>query len=296
MASSSGLLLVHKPSGPTSHDVVARVRRIVGTRKVGHAGTLDPFASGLLLVLVGPSTRLAEYLLKLDKSYEAGARLGVETDSHDLQGEVVSTSDDWKDVTPQEISSALAGFDGEILQRPPALSAKKVGGESAHRRVRRGEELHLEPVPVTIHEIRLLDPGLPTVRFRVRCSSGTYIRALARDLGRALGVGAHLTELVRTGIGDFSLEDAFDLEELEELEEGGEAQARLISPARALAHLPAVQVEAGEARRLRQGQFVPLPAPEPPQGGPLRVLLGEELLGIGEAQEGLLKPRKVLSG
>lgn len=288
-----GALLVDKPVGPTSHDIVSRVRKAAGLRRVGHAGTLDPFASGLLVVLLGPATRLSEYLLGLDKKYTATARLGVETTTCDPEGEVVAESRGWENLSKADVEDALASFHGTTRQRPPVYSAKKVRGESAHRRIRRGEAVELEDVEVTVMEIQLVEFSPPEVRFRVSCSSGTYVRALGRDLGRKLGTGAYLTELRRTGIGDFSVEGAVTLEDLEEGRDWGE---RVLSPARALTHLPAVPVGPEEARRLRHGQEIPCPDPELAADGPVRILQDEELVGIGSLRAGWLKPRKVLVG
>jgi len=286
-----GVLLVDKPVGPTSHDVVARVRKKTGIRRVGHAGTLDPFASGLLILLLGKATRLSEYLLSLEKEYIATARMGVETATHDLDGDVVREDAGWTGLTVARIEEALASFSGTILQEPPAYSAKKIRGEAAHRRVRRGESVEMKPVEVVVHEIHLLDLSLPRVDFRVRCSSGTYIRALARDLGVALRVGAHLTGLRRTRIGGLSVEDAVTLDDLEE---GGDLREKLLSPARALSHLPAVTLEAEEVRRIRNGQEISLDTDSLPQGTPIRILLDGELVAMGLARGGQIKPRKVL--
>lgn len=289
---SPGVLLVDKPVGPTSHDVVSRVRRVTGLRKVGHTGTLDPFASGLLLILLGSATRLSEYFLALDKTYRATARLGVETSTHDLQGEVVREDPNWETLGEGEVRDALAAFGGTLRQLPPRYSSKKIGGESAHRRVRRGEDVALEPVEVQVHEISLQDFAPPEVRFRLRCSSGTYVRALARDLGRGLGVGAHLTGLVREGIGGFSLESALPLDDVAD---GVPLERSLLSPSVALSHLPSVAVPKGDAARIRQGQLLPLPAAGIPEGKPIRILLDGDLLAIGEVSGNRLRPRKVLS-
>ncbi|MFC1575026.1 tRNA pseudouridine(55) synthase TruB [Gemmatimonadota bacterium] len=292
MSSPTGILLVDKPSGPTSHDVVARVRRAAGSRKVGHAGTLDPFASGLLLLLLGPATRLSEYFLGMGKDYEAVARLGVETTTHDPEGDVVREDPGWKELRPDDVEEALAGLRGSLRQLPPSFSAKKVRGESAHHRARRGEVVELEPVTVTVESLVALDLQLPELRFRVRCSSGTYVRALARDLGRALGVGAHLTFLRRTGIGPFTLSSAHDLETVEKRED---LPSLLLSPALALAHLPSLEVGPEEAMRICQGQFLPLQGEELPQDIPIRVLLGGELLAVAARKGDHLRPRKVFA-
>lgn len=288
----SGVLLVDKPVGPTSHDVVSRIRKAAGTRKVGHAGTLDPFASGLLLILLSQATRLSEYLLVLDKSYDATARLGVETSTHDSEGELVREDGNWAALTAAEVERALGAFEGPILQAPPRYSSKKVRGEAAHRRVRRGEEVVLDPVKVTVHSISLVGLDGPELRFQVRCSSGTYVRALARDLGRALGVGAHLTGLVRTGIGAFELGAAAPLNDLTDR---ASVENRLVPPAVAVSHMPAVDVCASDAVRIRQGQTVSIEGDQPPEGETVRVLCNGELLAVGTVSGGGIRPRKVMA-
>jgi tRNA pseudouridine55 synthase len=291
MTLPAGILLVDKAVGPTSHDVVSLVRKAAGMRRVGHAGTLDPFATGLLIVLLGQATRLSEYLLGLPKVYEATARLGIETTTDDPEGEVVAETPAWDEVTREAAEAVLASFSGDHLQEPPIYSAKKVKGEASHRRVRRGEEVSLQKAPVTIHEIALTNFALPEVGFRVRCSAGTYVRALGRDLGRSLGVGAHLKTLRRTGIGGFSVEDALSLSDLES---GKLLEENLISPVAALSHLPAVEVGQADAVRIRQGQFLPLEGRDLPEGEPVRILLEGGLLAIGARAGEQLRPRKVL--
>ena len=213
----SGLVVVDKAAGMTSHDVVARVRRLAGTRKVGHAGTLDPMATGVLLLGVDRATRLLGHLMLTEKAYDATVRLGVGTTTDDAEGEVVSQAST-AHLAEDDVRSAAGGFVGEIEQVPSSVSAIKVDGERAYKRVRAGEEFELPSRPVTVHEllvtdVRPHDEGLD-VDVSVRCSSGTYIRAIARDLGAALGVGGHLTMLRRTAVGPFTLEDAHTLDEL----------------------------------------------------------------------------------
>lgn len=316
---------VDKPEGPTSHDVVARARRALDTRRVGHTGTLDPFASGLLLLCVGRATRLAEYLTGMDKTYEAEALLGVETDTLDREGTVVAEHDGWEELDEADIRRAMAELTGTIRQVPPQYSAKKVGGEAMHRKARRGEAVELAPVPVTVHALELVEVELPRVRFSVRCSSGTYVRALARDLGRALGVGGHLTALRRTAVGGFSVDDAVSLEGLEDPD--AVARARL-TPMAALQHLHRIDVDAGQATRLRHGQRIRLedgsgvgeaveesgaadvttnsgPAVAALKSGPLVDAAGprvvavaheDVLVAVGELEDGVLRPRKVFAG
>lgn len=292
MKTLEGLLAVDKPVGPTSHDVVRWIRRASGIRRVGHAGTLDPFASGLLLVLMGSSTRLAEYFLLMEKEYEAVVDLGVETTSHDPEGDVVSTSSRWRELAAAEVERALDQLRGRILQTPPAYSAKKVAGVAAHRRVRRGEAVELSPVEVEVHELRMVDMSLPEVHLQVRCSSGTYIRALARDLGRTLGVGGHLSSLRRTRIGSISVEAAPTPDVLESPEE---IHRHLIPAGSALGHLPSVEIDAVNAIRIRQGQAVETPPEGAPAGVPVRIMMGGELVAIGSCEGDRLRPRKVFS-
>lgn len=287
---AGGVLPVDKPVGPTSHDVVARARSALDTGKVGHTGTLDPFASGLLLLCVDGATRLSEYLTALDKSYVAVARLGERTDTLDPEGTVVERSETWSGVDPTRIEEALIGFTGRTEQVPPQFSAKKVGGEPMYALARRGERVDLEPVPVQIHEAELLEVDLPRFRFRVRCSSGTYVRALARDLGRALGEPAHLTELRRTGIGSFRVEDAVPAGTLDD---AAALDAAWIDPARALGHLPSVALSAEEARRVAHGQAIHRGNAPPSDTGSVALLHDGRLAAVAEAVDGSLRPRKV---
>ena len=213
MTTEAGLVVVDKPAGMTSHDVIARVRRLAGTRKVGHAGTLDPMATGVLVVGVNRATRLLGHLMLTEKAYDATIRLGVATTTDDAEGEVLATTatDALDEAT---IRRTLGGFVGELEQVPTAVSAIKVDGKRAYQRVRDGEQVELKPRRVTIHELTVHDVAIPDVRISVRCSSGTYIRAIARDAGAALGVGGHLTSLRRTAVGELGLDEARTLEDL----------------------------------------------------------------------------------
>lgn len=283
-----GVLPVDKPEGPTSHDIVGRARRALRERRIGHTGTLDPFASGLLLLCVGPATRLSEYLTGRDKEYLARARLGVATDTLDREGTVVGESEGWRELDRAAVEGALTGFRGVILQRPPRFSAKKVGGVAAHRRTRRGEEVELAPVPVTVHELVLTGFEPPEVEFRVSCSSGTYIRALARDLGETLGVGAHLTALRRTRIGTFGLEGAVPGDFRDPVPDEA-----WITPLDALSEFPRLEVDAESARRLTHGQR--LAAPGAPDGL-VAVHLDGRLVAVCNSSEEVLRPEKVFGG
>ncbi|HVH94298.1 MAG TPA: tRNA pseudouridine(55) synthase TruB [Nocardioidaceae bacterium] len=224
-ASPAGLVVVDKPAGMTSHDVVARVRRLAGTRKVGHAGTLDPMATGVLLVGVNRATRLLGHLTLTEKAYDATVRLGASTSTDDAEGETLSTRS-VQHLTEDDVRSAAGRFVGHLLQRPSSVSAIKVDGRRSYARVRAGEQVDLPARPVTVHELLVTDvrrderaqrdggARFVDVDVSVRCSSGTYIRAIARDLGEELAVGGHLTMLRRTAVGPFLLSEARTLDEL----------------------------------------------------------------------------------
>lgn len=285
----NGVLPIDKPEGPTSHDVVADARRALGLRRIGHTGTLDPFASGLLLLCLGPSTRLAEYLTGLPKRYEAVARLGVRTDTLDATGEVVKTDDGWAALSVDEIRGAFEAERGTRLQVPPAFSAKRIGGRRAYDLARAGEAVLPDPVEVTIRALDVTAVEGDAVRFHMECSSGTYVRAVARDAGERLGVGAHLTGLRRTAIGSFDVEDAISLEDLSE---PAAVQRALLPPLAALRHLPVVEIGVPEAARVRNGQAVAAPVD---RAGIVALASGSELVAIGEAGGGMLRPRKVFA-
>ncbi len=253
-----GLVVVDKAPGMTSHDVVARVRRLAGTRKVGHAGTLDPMATGVLVLGVDRATRLLGHLMLTEKAYDATIRLGVATTTDDAEGEVVSTSP-VDGVTEDDVRRALARFVGDIEQVPTAVSAIKVDGRRAYARVRAGEDVELPARPVTIHELVVHEVALPDVRISVRCSSGTYIRAIARDLGAELGVGGHLTALRRTAVGSFDLKVARALEDLAE-----DFAVLPIADAARASFVP-VDLDEGQAADVRFGRALDLSLPG---GGP----------------------------
>ncbi|MER7445674.1 tRNA pseudouridine(55) synthase TruB [Microbacterium sp. NPDC097977] len=250
---SPGILLVDKPAGLTSHDVVARTRRALGTRKVGHAGTLDPMATGLLVIGVEGATRLLTFIVGADKTYEATIRLGQTTGTDDADGEVLTRAPEqaWAAVTPERVAAGIASLTGAISQVPSSVSAIKVDGRRAYDRVRDGEEVVLAAREVTVSRFDVLaerrGEGFLDLDVVVDCSSGTYIRSLARDLGADLGVGGHLTALRRTRVGDFDVADAVQIEEATE--------SALLTPAAAAVRvLDALRVSGDEARDLRHGK------------------------------------------
>jgi tRNA pseudouridine55 synthase len=251
-ATGSGLVVVDKPAGITSHDVVSRVRRLAGTRKVGHAGTLDPMATGVLVVGVNRATRLLGHLTATDKQYDATIRLGATTTTDDAEGEPLE-SRPTDGLTEPAVRAALAGFEGEIDQVPSSVSAVKVDGRRAYARVRDGEQVDLPARRVTIHALEVTDVELPEVRLSVRCSSGTYVRAIARDLGEALGVGGHLTALRRTAVGAFDLAVAHTLDDL------GEHFAMTPIAEAARASFPALDLDPDQAEAVRVGRRLEVP-------------------------------------
>ena len=262
--------------------MVARVRKALGLRRVGHTGTLDPFATGLMVVLLGRATRLARFLADHDKTYLATARLGVSTDTDDLTGEVIGGV--VREVTDTEMRSAFAAMTGTVHQRAPAYSAKHVNGRRSYQLARRGESVELPAIEVRIHELVLLDRTADSVTFRARVSSGTYIRAIARDLGTALGTGGHLTMLRRERIGEFDVASAVPLDRL--------SRTTLPVPAaEILRHLPAAGLSASAAQDVLHGRAVPwdgVPAPA------VAMLAEGRLIGIGEATGSVLQPSVVL--
>jgi tRNA pseudouridine55 synthase len=250
-APSEGLLCLDKPSGPTSHDIVNVVRRLSGIRRVGHAGTLDPMASGLLLIGIGRATRLMEYLVGLPKRYLATVRLGEETTTYDAEGVIVARKP--VQVTLESLEAALDHFRGVIEQTPPPYSAVKQSGQPSYQRARRGEQVELPARRVTVFELDLLAWQLPEARISVHCSSGTYIRAIAHDLGRLLGCGGYLAALRRTQIGDFRVDDAVPPEALA----AHAWQPYLLPSDRAAAALPAVTLPDDAVQALVHGQPAP---------------------------------------
>lgn len=306
-----GALLVDKPCGPTSHDVVAFVRRTLKTTRVGHTGTLDPLATGLLVLLVGQATRLAQYLVTDEKEYVADVRLGLATPTYDAQGleprgargEAGGARREMR-VTPEQIAAILPDFLGTFPQLPPPFSAKKVGGVKAYEKARKNEPLELKPVEVTVRELEVLpasplatsDPSL--LRLRIVCSAGFYVRSLAHDIGKVLGCGAHLEALRRTRAGRFRVDDAVTLEALDAR---GAASADRLVPLRALlADMPAVHPTEEGLRRAGHGNTLAphhLAGPPPGRGrGPICVLdAAGGVLAIAEARpDGLLHPLVVL--
>lgn len=281
-----GLCIIDKPAGCTSHDVVARVRRQLGTRRVGHAGTLDPMATGVLVVGVGAATKLLTFITGVDKEYEASIRFGVETDSLDADGAVVATHD-MGTLDPDAVRRGAATLTGDLLQVPPMVSAIRVEGRRLHELAREGVEVERRPRPVSVSRYDVRPTEDPLVwDATVECSSGTYVRTLAADLGHGLGGGAHLASLRRTRVGPFLLAEATPIEEL-----------RLLAPIEAVRHLPRVAVRDGVEAAVRHGSVQALDELGVTGAGPWAVTdVGGELLAVYEPfRDGRAKPAIVLS-
>lgn len=290
VADHPDVLLVDKPEGPTSHDVVQVARRVLGVKRIGHTGTLDPFASGLLLLCVGRSTRLAEYFHVLPKTYLATAVLGIETDTEDRTGATTGTSEGWRSVTREGIESAANRFRGGYEQMPPAFSAKKVAGRRSYEAARAGESVELAARSVSIHSLEVGDVRLPEVEFVAHVSTGTYVRSLARDLGRELGCGAHLNSLRRLSIGPFRVSDAVDLASLE-----GAAipDCAALSAVQSLSWLPRRVLSETEVVQVEHGQRIPDSAGEDHRDMPVAMVAGERLVAVGRRDSEVLRPEKV---
>ncbi len=292
-----GILNINKPSGPTSFDVVRLVRDLSGVRRVGHGGTLDPAASGVLPVLLGQATRAGEYLLGAAKTYRAEVRLGVTTDTYDAQGRVVAEADA-SGVTLERLTEALRQFEGHVLQTPPMHSALKRQGTPLYRLARAGIEVDREARPVQVYAIRLLAWRQPVLAIEVECGRGTYIRSLAHDLGQALGCGAHLRALVRTRVGPFAIDDALTMEALFDAAHGGYWRERLWALDWAMLRLPAAIVDDEQAQALRFGQPIKAEgaAPQDVPVEPCRAysLAGELVAVLAlDAAESRWRPAKV---
>jgi tRNA pseudouridine55 synthase len=282
------VFLVAKPPGPTSHDVVDRARRALGMSRVGHLGTLDPFAQGLLVLVTGPATRLATFASGWTKRYEGTARLGVATDTDDASGRPVATSAEWRDLDRAAVERALEGLRGAQEQRPPAYSAVKVAGERAYKRARRGETVAPAARRVEVFELELTRWAPPDFDFRATVSAGTYVRSLVRDAGARLGCGAHLTRLVRTAVGPFDLADAVPAEAL--------TPAAARAPDVLVSGLPRRDLTAPERDAVAHGR--PVPAADAAPGGQVALFAAGTLVAVAEraAHDGaeILKPRVVV--
>lgn len=279
----NGLLLINKPYGLTSFEVVRRVKRALRVKKVGHLGTLDPFATGLLPLALGEATKLTQFLLEEPKTYLATAKLGEETDTQDLTGRVVGRTDNLP--APEAIYQAAAALVGEIEQTPPAYSAVHHQGERLYRLARKGLEVAVPPRRVVVFRLAIREVHLPLVTFEVECGKGTYVRTLAHDLGRALGCGAHLVALTRLAVGPFRLDTALSLEQVTQTLSREEIQNQLIPLAQCLPRLREVRVDGFQARRLTQGQALPWTKNGLAPGEPVKVLAGADLVALAEVRQ-----------
>lgn len=289
MAEPFGFLNIDKPAGMTSHDVVAKIRRGLGIKKVGHAGTLDPMATGVLVICVGGATRLSEYVMQSTKKYRAHIRLGITTETYDAEGEVQQIRDA-SQITQADVESILPRFLGDIQQVPPMYSAIKQGGRKLYEAARAGETIERQPRPVHIDKLDVVAWNLPDFTLDVVCSAGTYIRSLAYDMGEALGVGAHLSGLVRLASGVFQQSNAVSLDVLLSTPEWGEKY--LIPPQLALADWPNIYPSVADIDNLRHGRAI---ASSQSVNGEIAFAYDadNQLVAIVQAQDGFWRPHKV---
>jgi tRNA pseudouridine55 synthase len=287
-----GILSVNKASGPTSFAIVARLRQLSGERRIGHGGTLDPLASGMLPLFLGRATRLVEYLHEYPKTYRAGIELGITTDTYDAEGQITSQADASR-VTLAMIEAALPSFVGDIDQRPPAFSAIKKDGQPLYKLARQGLAPEVESRRVTVHHLEMVAYQPPLLILDVECSKGTYIRSLAHDLGQKLGVGAHLKTLCRTSYGPFDIRDAVSMERVEEAAAGGTLASLLLPMDTALASWPSMALSEEQAKAVTDGKAVAI---ETGAGERLRAYGPDgrfTALLFLDAETGLWRPQKV---
>lgn len=291
----NGVLVVDKPGGWTSHDVVARMRRIAGERSIGHLGTLDPMATGVLPLVLGRMTRLCQFYAASEKAYEGTMRLGQATDTYDADGEPVGSPQEVH-VTLEEVCAATAPFLGHMQQTPPPFSAKKIKGVPAYKLARKGQDVELRPAEVEVKEFTVLDLDGGLVRFQARVSSGTYVRSLAHELGQKLSCGAHLASLRRTAVAEFSVEESHTLEAIAESAAQGRLDELMVHPRRVLPAIPSVTADEEAIGRIRHGRTVNLP--EMSRSPWVKVFAGQsELICLASRVAGtLFHPKVVLLG
>ena len=308
MSAMDGVICIDKPAGITSHDVVAKTRHILNHKRVGHAGTLDPFATGLLVLLVGRATRLTQFLTGLEKEYEAIIRLGYATDTADITGKPLSDVENTGPWAKEQLEEALSSLRGDIDQVPPMYSAKKQGGRKLYELARKGEEVERKPVRVCIYEFEPIRPnqewlkdnldGTFDFEVRVVCSSGTYVRTLAEDFGKQLNMGAHLAELRRTRVGDFSIDTASTLVQLKTRAAEESLGKVLYKPDAALSRLPVIDISEDDIRKVRHGSDVQAAEPSWTNGEHVRIRdIDGNLIAVGvfDAEANTLHPAVVLS-
>lgn len=299
----NGILIIDKPENFTSHDVVGKLRKILRTKRIGHTGTLDPFATGVLVIMVGKATRLAQFLDKDVKEYEALVQFGFETDTGDRTGKLRITNYELRDISVEDVENVLPDFRGEILQKPPMYSAKKIEGKKLYELARKGVEIERKPVKVKIYELEIIENAQRSalsaehMALRVVCSAGTYIRTLAEDIGKKIGIGAHLAELRRTGAGKFDLSKAVTIEELEKTVSENKLDKIIISMNESLSHLPQIRLSEDEIAKTRNGLKLKKNDFEAEDNQPVRMTDAQENLvavGFYNQREKVIQPKIVL--
>ncbi|EEG76776.1 tRNA pseudouridine(55) synthase TruB [Dethiobacter alkaliphilus] len=291
----NGIINILKPPGMTSHNVVSFLRRLSSMRRIGHTGTLDPGAAGVLPVCLGQATRVSEYVLHMDKVYRAELTLGKSTDTEDASGTMVA-----EQAVPvlnkQEITKVLSSFVGQQTQIPPMYSAVKVGGKKLYELARQGGEVDRKAREIHVYSMKLLQVDKQKITFDVACSRGTYVRTLCREIAEKLGTVGHMSFLLRTGVGPFLLQDSFTLEELSALGQKESLSAVLLSADTALGHLPAISLSHQQAGRVANGNTISLDTVDLSEGSLVRIYAEkQQFLAVGRIKEGRLKPEKVFN-
>ncbi len=286
------VLIFNKPKGFTSQDAVTKVKRILKCKKAGHAGSLDPIATGILLVCINEATKIAPLLMELEKEYLFKAKFGISTDTYDADGNVTKVVENFE-LKKEEIEQILTKYKGEIMQTPPMYSAVKIDGTPLYRLARKGIEVERKPKKVIIHSIKIEEFNPPFVSFRVVCSKGTYVRALCNDIGEALGIGAHIVELERTRIGNFKIEESIDLEELKKIKEKAISDAFLTID-KALYFIPSVIIGDALVRKFLNGNSVKIPSGIVPAGWVKVKDKTGKILGIGFGNGVIIKPERII--
>lgn len=299
-----GVLIVDKPPKITSHDVILRCRHILETKRIGHTGTLDPFATGVMVILVGRATRLAQFLDRDVKEYEAEVCFGFETDTGDLTGQPKTILQNFAPFSETEIEKVLQEFRGEIWQTPPMFSAKKIKGKKLYQLARKGVEIERKPIKIAVHELKLISLGTKEATrcaqratLRILCSAGTYIRVLAEDIGRKIGVGAHLTALRRLRSGKFTIEQAVSLEDLEKISKAEEPEKFLLPMNEAILHLPKIVLDKARVEKTKKGLGSRYEKNDLQENHPVRLIDEDEnLIAVGyfDKTKNIVQPKIVL--
>ncbi len=286
----NSVLVLNKPKGLTSQEAVTEVKKIIKVKKAGHAGTLDPMATGVLLVCTNEATKITPFLMELEKEYLFKARFGISTDTYDAEGKILNVVEDFQ-LDKEKLQKVLQKFTGQIMQTPPMYSASKVEGQPLYKLARKGIEVERKPKKIFVYSIEIEEFSPPFVTFRVKCSKGTYVRSICHDIGQEMGVGAHIVELIRTRIGEFSVENSVSLDDLKKTEIDGQ---KFLSIDKALYFLPSVNIQDNLISRFLNGASIKIPSGIVPAGWVKVKNKAGKILGIGFGNGVIVKPERII--